>query len=246
MPTANRSWLQLRNYKQHRIKTGCIFARGPFELSQCAYCVQIFLAGLPVALNTCHVKIKIQLPKRNTWDKTMWQWADFHTSGRQCTPTFPCKYSTASFPRLRLTKAGVSTTTNFNPAWKHNSVFIGELLLYICFTALHQQWQYIAWKHERVGDTLQRAQALSVNHCTFFFYVSRMLVNLTLLKSTVKHSSKYDINPAQNRFMIFNFIYRDQGWAGHRVQFKTPMPHLTAERSHSLQIWLANTRGGRD
>lgn len=35
-----------------------------------------------------------------------------------------------------------------------------------CFYGSALQWHHIAWRWQGDGETLQRAQALSVNHCT--------------------------------------------------------------------------------
>lgn len=138
---------------------------------------------------------------------------------------------------LKLDKKeyGVLRTTNFNPAWIHYSVdpvyiqwgFLLHLYILLCTNSgsiLHEVRRGLG-KHYREHRHLVWTTAL--------FNVSRMLVNLTLLKSTVKHYAKYDITSAQTRFMIFNFIYRDQGWAGHRVQFKTCHTH-----QQRLVLWV--------
>lgn len=144
--------------------------------------------------------------------------------------------------KLEKREYGVLRTTNFNPAWilcSMDSVYIlwGSLVylfLLLCTNSgsiLHEVRRGLG-KHYREHRHLVWTTAL--------FNVSRMLVNLTLLKSTVKHYAKYDITPAQTRFMIFNFIYRDQGWAGHRVQFKTQLPHWTAETRFAS--WVIHSR----
>lgn len=96
------------------------------------------------------------------------------------------------------------------------------------------------WHEVRRGQGKHYREYRHLVWTTALFNVSRMLVNLTLLKSTVKHYAKYDITGAQTSFMIFNFIYKAQGWAGHRVQFKTQSPRWMAETSFAS--WVIHSR----
>lgn len=113
-----------------------------------------------------------------------------------------------------------------------------EALLYICFYSSTPTVAVYSMKVGGGSGKHYREHRHSV-WTTVLFNVSRMLVNLTLLKSTVKHYAKYDITPAQTRFMIFDFIYKDQGRAGHRVQFGAQSPQWRTER-HTL-LWRVET-----
>lgn len=154
-----------------------------------------------MAVHTSRVKIKILFQERSTRAKTNWQCADFHTSGRYHTPTlatFTCKCSLIiSMFKLDKGKHGVLGTTNFNPAWVHCSmvsvIILWGSLVYL-FLLLCTNSGGILHKVRRGLEKHYREHRHLV-WTTVLFNVSRMLVNLTLLKSTVKHYAKYDIIP---------------------------------------------------
>lgn len=66
-------------------------------------------------------------------------------------------------------------------------------------------------KGEKIGSEGTQFKPMSL------FNVSRMLVNLTPLRSKVKNYAKYDITHTETGFMIFT---QTTDWATHKTEFK--------------------------
>ena len=83
---------------------------------------------------------------------------------------------------------------------------------YVCFGYCSASASTVAVCVDEGLGKLTESTGTQCKPLYFFFNVSRMLVNLTLLKPAVKCNAKHDISPAHRFF--FNFIYKEHAGLG--------------------------------